>query len=81
MSTINLDEFISWVNAKPMYRHCEIKIEENISTGKVKTKIWVYDRAIGASQYVQSVSEINLEAIKKQEDRKAYKELKDKSEK
>ena len=75
MSTINADSFVSWVNAKPMYRHCKIEIEENISTGKVETKIWVYDRDLDASQYVQSVNEINLEAIKEQRDRETYEKL------
>jgi hypothetical protein len=75
---MNIEDFVSWVNAKPSYRHCEIKIENVVATDKVEVTIWVYDREVGASQYVKSVSEINLQAIKEKDDRAKFEKLKEK---
>ena len=75
----DLNEFVAWVSKKSS-RCCKIEIQRNFLLGDmeqpVETKIWVYDIAIDASQNVQSVSEINLEATKEQREREEYEKLK-----
>ena len=68
-----LADFQEWQVAGPN-RSVSIKIQTTFSRG-TETSIWVYDSNLMAGQYVNDVSEINLEAIKEKEERAKLHEL------
>lgn len=79
----DLNQFVAWVQLKPDSRICKIEIEKVRFWDKdepLKIQAWVFDRDIGASQYVSSVNEINLEAVSEKEERDRYEKLKAKFE-
>ena len=71
----DLNEFVTWVEEKPNSRICTIRIEQEGLGKSVSVKPWVYDVLLMSGQTVASVSEINLEAAKENEERKEYEKL------
>ena len=63
-----MKEFIEWQKAAPR-RHVDIEINQH------GVKIWVFDTALMAGQFVHSVDEIDLEAVSAQRDREEYERL------
>jgi hypothetical protein len=59
----DLNQFRDWVNEDPVDRVCVI----TLSTAKDhREAVWVYSRMLNASQYVDSVSDIDLIAADEQ---------------
>jgi hypothetical protein len=74
----DLNEFIKWQAENPN-GNVTIKINNGFGTeDKQQISIWVYDHVIMAGQYVNEVSEINLKAVKEEEERKTLKKLQEK---
>jgi hypothetical protein len=85
-SQIDLNQFIEWVLQKPDSRSIGIEIGKRERGGDsskniVGFKVWAYDDSLQTGQSVQSVAEINLEAIKERQDKAKYAELKARFEK
>lgn len=49
-----------------------------INSFKKEFRIWVYDYKLQTGQFIDGISDINLEKIKEEEDRKQFEELKNK---
>jgi hypothetical protein len=73
---MKLQELIDWQAEKPG-RHVKIDIIPEYN-GKNEVKIWVYDTGLQEGQFVQDVSEINLEAAKEAKEREMLEKLKQK---
>lgn len=65
-----LEELKKW--AKLGNRGVNITINDN------ECRIWIYDCDLMVGQFINDISEINLEKIKEDEDRKQYEILKNK---
>jgi hypothetical protein len=73
---MKLQELIDW-QAEKETRSVNIKIHNTFSEGNVTT-FWVYDTGLSEGQFVQDVSEINLEAAKEAKEREMLEKLKQK---
>ena len=71
----DLNEFIKWQREKNS-RSVTIKIDNNFGPEQ-KVTMWVYDYNLsgGQGQYVNDVSEIDLEAQKEKNERETLKKL------
>jgi hypothetical protein len=67
-----LEQLKDWVKQKNDDRSVEIKIDEQ------GCKIFVYDYSLLTGQFINDVSEINLEQIKAEKDCKQFEILKNK---
>ena len=69
-----LQDFQEW-QARGPGRSVSIKIQNCIGRDGSETDIWVWDHMFQAGQYVQSVDEIDLEAVKEKEEREVLRKL------
>ncbi|MDD5018070.1 MAG: hypothetical protein PHO15_08245 [Eubacteriales bacterium] len=58
MNEVDLNSFVEWVREK---KNRYISIEIGASDNNDKIKVWAYDYGLQAGQFVDSVSEIDLE--------------------
>lgn len=70
---INLEKLEKWVNEKKT-RSARVTLEYNVLL------VWVWDSQLGVGDLVESVDEIDLEAVKEKQEREKYKELKERFE-
>jgi hypothetical protein len=75
---INLNPFLTWQAEKPHIRMVSISIESRIMDDEQVVSIWCWDSKLQAGQYVQDVSEINLEQVKEEKERNEYERLREK---
>lgn len=74
LPVINLHDFVNWVEEDPNNR--AFKVEYGGYINGRKLNVWVYDMTLNESQYVISVSEINLKELAKERKIKQFEALK-----
>lgn len=70
---MDLNQFVDWVKEKPRR---QVTIELNPVNQEEFFNIWVYDYDLMQGQRVESVSEIDLEARKAEQEMAEYERLK-----
>jgi hypothetical protein len=75
---MNLNSFIEWQNGSPRSRCVDIRIHNDGEQQHIA--IWVWDANLMEGQYVQAVSEIDLETAVSVKEKKQLAELRKKYE-
>ena len=74
---MDLQQFYYWQQAEPRR---SVQIELGDPSDDSRVKVWVYSWQLLVGQHVKDVSEIDLEAVKDEQDKREYEKLKRKFE-
>ena len=75
-----IEQFQQWVNEPGKRRQVDIKINRQGKSINKEFQIWVYDYDLGVGQFVNSVDDIDLDAVAEKKLREDCEKLKAKIE-